>query len=236
MDREVQKQPLSVPGWGGGPSSRHRPGQAKPTTRRVADRERMNPPGGRVARSRQCGRRRAPREPSNSRGFDLSQSSHRDAKDHRLTSSTDQPQRITLARFGPTGDMPGLKNGRSAEAHHTGAREPMRQAECSSQAQQRGDDEHQGDEHPENCPRRGCRPGPRVYGLAAPVFPPPCVLRGHGRCSPCTPSLAATAAARWVRKAGAGAPGWIGRRRRVPEMSPTCRQQPTTAASGNLRT
>jgi len=34
------------------------------------------PPRGRVARSRQCGRRRAPREPSNSRGFDLSQSSH----------------------------------------------------------------------------------------------------------------------------------------------------------------
>ena len=86
MDRE-EPRPLSVSGWGGGASSRHRPGQAKPTTRRVADRERMNPPGGRVARSRQCGRRRAPREPSNSRGFDLSQSSHRDAKDHRLTAT-----------------------------------------------------------------------------------------------------------------------------------------------------
>jgi hypothetical protein len=31
---------------------------------------------------------------------------------------------------------------------------------------------------------RGCRPGPRVYGLAAPVFPPPCVLRGRGRIFP----------------------------------------------------
>ena len=44
MDRE-EPRPLSVSGWGGGASSRHRPGQAKPTTRRVADRERMNPPG-----------------------------------------------------------------------------------------------------------------------------------------------------------------------------------------------
>jgi hypothetical protein len=40
---------------------------------------------------------------------------------------------------------------------------------------------------------RGCRPGPRVYGLAAPVFPSPCVLRGRGKSSPCTPSQAATA-------------------------------------------
>ena len=66
MDREVQELPLSMSGWGGGSSSRHRPGQvladlapwakvvqtvvcstfthgAKPATRRVADGERMNP-------------------------------------------------------------------------------------------------------------------------------------------------------------------------------------------------
>ena len=66
MDREVQERPLSVLGWGGGSSSRHRPGQvladlaprakvvqtvgcstftrgAKPATRRMADGERMNP-------------------------------------------------------------------------------------------------------------------------------------------------------------------------------------------------
>ena len=72
---EVQERPLSVLGWGGDSSSRHRPGQvladlalgvkvvqtvgcstftprAKPATRRVADGERMNPLG-RVARSRQ---------------------------------------------------------------------------------------------------------------------------------------------------------------------------------------
>jgi hypothetical protein len=68
MDREVQEHPLSVFGWGGCSSSRHRPGQvlaglaprakvvqtvvcstftrgAKPATRRVADGERMNPQG-----------------------------------------------------------------------------------------------------------------------------------------------------------------------------------------------
>ena len=68
MDREVQERPLSVLGWVGGSSSRHRPGQvladlaprakvvqtvvcstftrgAKPATRRVADGERMNPQG-----------------------------------------------------------------------------------------------------------------------------------------------------------------------------------------------
>jgi hypothetical protein len=68
MDREVQGRSLSVPGWGGCSSSRHRPGQvladlalwakvvqtagcstfthgAKPATRRVADGERMNPQG-----------------------------------------------------------------------------------------------------------------------------------------------------------------------------------------------
>ena len=68
MDREVQGHPLSVFGWGGNSSSRHRPGQvladlaprakvvqtvgcstftrgAKPATRRVADGERMNPQG-----------------------------------------------------------------------------------------------------------------------------------------------------------------------------------------------
>src|SRR5262249_60639559 len=45
------------------------------------------------------------------------------------------------------------------------------------------------------CPR-GCRPGPPVCGLPAPVFPPPCVLRGRGRIFPApargnprTPSL-----------------------------------------------
>ena len=66
MDREVQELPLSMSGWGGGSSSRHRPGQvladlapwakvvqtvvcftfthgAKPATRRVAGGERMNP-------------------------------------------------------------------------------------------------------------------------------------------------------------------------------------------------
>ena len=157
MDRE-EPRPLSVSGWGGGASSRHRPGQAKPTTRRVADGERMNPQGkggafapmretASTKRAVQLARfrsltvlsQRCERPPADSNGDSNSSS-------HRLTSSTDQPQRITLARFGPTGDMPGLKNGRSAEAHHTGAREPMRQAECSSQAQQRGDDEHQGDE------------------------------------------------------------------------------------------
>src|SRR5262249_5865228 len=36
-------------------------------------------------------------------------------------------------------------------------------------------------------------PDPASMGLAAPVFPPPCVLRGRGKCSPCTPSQAATA-------------------------------------------
>ena len=69
MDREVQERALSVLGLGGCSSSRHRPGQvladlaprakvvqtvvcstftrgAKPATRRVADGERMNPPGG----------------------------------------------------------------------------------------------------------------------------------------------------------------------------------------------
>ena len=74
MDREVQEQPVSVLGWGGDSSSRHRPGQvladlapwakvvqtvvcstfahgAKPATRWVADGERMNLLGG-VARSR----------------------------------------------------------------------------------------------------------------------------------------------------------------------------------------
>jgi hypothetical protein len=68
MDREVQERSLSVLGWGGNSSSRHRPGQvladlaprakvvqtvvcssftrgAKPATRRVADGERMNPQG-----------------------------------------------------------------------------------------------------------------------------------------------------------------------------------------------
>ena len=72
---EVQEGPLSVLGWGGDSSSRHRPGQvladltpwakvvqtvvcstfthgAKPATQKVADGERMNPQGG-LAHSRQ---------------------------------------------------------------------------------------------------------------------------------------------------------------------------------------
>ena len=59
MDREVQERPLSVLAQVGGSPSRHRPGQAKPATRRVADGERMNPLGG-ATRSRRCRRRRAP--------------------------------------------------------------------------------------------------------------------------------------------------------------------------------
>jgi hypothetical protein len=51
-----------------------------------------------------------------------------------------------------------------------------------------------------SCPL--CTPGgspppdPAIYGLAAPSVPLPCVLRGRGRCSPCTPSLPATARTR----------------------------------------
>ena len=81
MDREMQEQPVSVSGWGGDSSSRHRPGQvladlaprakvvqpvvcstftrgAKPATRRVADGERMNPRRGVRVRA-YAGRRRA---------------------------------------------------------------------------------------------------------------------------------------------------------------------------------
>jgi len=45
-----------------------------------------------------------------------------------------------------------------------------------------GDDDHQGDEHLENSPHPGAAaPDPRVYGLVAPVFPAPYVLRGRGK-------------------------------------------------------
>jgi len=42
---------------------------------------------------------------------------------------------------------------------------------------------------------------PAIYGLAAPSVLPPCVLRGRGKCSPCTPSLAATARTRFDSRA-----------------------------------
>ena len=48
----------------------------------------------------------------------------------------------------------------------------------------RGDEEHQGDQQPENRHAGARAPVPPVYGSGRPAFSPPTVLRGRGRIFP----------------------------------------------------
>ena len=56
----------------------------------------------------------------------------------------------------------------------------------SARSRNTGDDEHQDHEHPQDCPPRGCRPGPRGVWTVAPAVSTPHCLRGTRQDLPCT--------------------------------------------------